>query len=68
MGQGYEREANMTEREEALREVGIELYDAPRQELTAFGTESNGFSGYGEFTPITIRSYTLPEDADLERD
>lgn len=59
----------MTEREEALREVGIELYDAPRQELTAFGIETNGFfSGYGEFTPITIRSYTLPEDADLERD
>jgi hypothetical protein len=57
----------MTEREEALRDVGIDLYDAPRHELTAFGIDSNGFSGYGEFTPITIRSYTVAEDADLER-
>lgn len=58
----------MTEREESLREVGIELYAVSPIDITAFGLEPNGFSGYGEFTPITIRSYTLPEHADLERD
>ena len=61
-------EGAMTEREEALREVGIDLNFTPLSETTAFSLEANGFSGYGEFTPITILSYTLPKDADLERD
>lgn len=31
------------------------------------GGASLAFSGYGEFTPITVRSETVIEDADLER-
>jgi hypothetical protein len=61
-------EGAMTEREENLREVGIEFNLSESYDISAIGLEPNGFSGYGEFTPITIRSYTVPEDADLERD
>ena len=61
-------EGAMTDREEVLREVGISLTAPDIAHLMAHGLEPNGFSGYGEFTPITIRPYTTAEDADLERD
>lgn len=61
-------EGAMTDREEVLREVGISLAAPKIAQQMAYGLEPNGFSGYGEFTPITIRPYTTADDADLERD
>jgi len=61
--------AIMTEREEQLRQLGVGLPSTAEADLHALSLEPNGFSGYGEFTPISIRSYSLPEPhADLERD
>ncbi|WMT75898.1 hypothetical protein [Bradyrhizobium sp. Ash2021] len=61
----------MNGREGALREAGVAMgvssvaYDSSLSIETA--EFSGGFSGYGEFTPITVRSYTVQDDAHLER-
>ena len=59
----------MHSREDALKEAGIDLHTV--SELNALASdlnvESAGFSGYGEYTPITVRSDTVLTDADMER-
>ena len=40
---------------------GVQLLDVVQ------GDTSLAFSGYGEFTPITVRSDTVLDDAHLER-
>jgi len=56
------------DREEALKEAGVQLTAVSEIEtlLVAF-SNSDAFSGYGEFTPITVRSDTVLADADMER-
>lgn len=60
----------MTFREAELAEVGVRLYPSDQHDVS-FGLSDIGtysvFSGYGEFTPITVRSDTVLLDADLER-
>jgi hypothetical protein len=61
----------MTDRERALHEAGVAL-GVSSAVLSPVCTSnfdglSGGFSGYGEFTPITVRSYSVPENANLER-
>lgn len=60
----------MTRLEHALRDVGIELYNpSANDSTTGFNNWGvSAFSGYGEYTPITIRADTKLSDADLERD
>jgi hypothetical protein len=65
----------MTNRESALREAGIHLAsgasEAVHQPVRKPADHDNfypsTFSGYGEYTPITVRSFTVLKDADLER-
>jgi hypothetical protein len=68
----------MSQRESALRNAGINL----TQPISGVGTSNNDslasqefrgasptyFSGYGEFTPISVRSNTVLKNADVERD
>lgn len=60
----------MINREVALKQAGIELYQIPDISTVSipsdFGVAS--FSGYGEFTPITVRADTVLTYADMERD
>ncbi|GLS29984.1 hypothetical protein [Neomesorhizobium albiziae] len=59
----------MTRREAALKEAGIDLHFVSEHGSVASALDFGGasFSGYGEFTPITVRSDTVLSDADLER-
>ena len=60
----------MTVREAALLAVGIDVHPSTQQsKISAFSDIDShmAFSGYGEFTPITVRSDTVIENADLER-
>lgn len=59
----------MTRREAALREAGIDLYFVSEHGsvVSALDFDGASFSGYGEFTPITVRSDTVITDADMER-
>ena len=52
--------------EEVLRVFGQQV---PSTQISALDS-SSGFSAYGEFTPISVRSYTMIKstDARLERD
>jgi hypothetical protein len=61
----------MTQREVELRGMGVivsgstgDLGTSPHVGLLADST----FSGYGEYRPTTVRSYSMPEDANLESD
>jgi hypothetical protein len=63
-------EGKMTPRETALRDAGIDVYSLSEFGRVEFTTETSSltaFSGYGEFTPITVRSDTVMVNADLER-
>ena len=57
----------MDRRVDALREVGIDIENQSRAASYMLNSEFGEFSGYGQFTPITILSYTVKKDADLER-
>jgi hypothetical protein len=58
-------------RETALRDVGVELNtDAAVVSSGAAGTYNLNpkfFSGYGNYTPVTVSSETIKRDAFLER-
>ena len=47
---------------ETQTRAGVNLQDIARSDT------SLAFSGYGEFTPITVRSETVQYDAHMERD
>ena len=62
----------MTQREVELRGMGVALTPAGGSDVglhapVGFLADST-FSGYGEYRPITVRSYSMSENADLERD
>lgn len=61
----------MTQLEEQLHGVGIALNSNTGElgNMAAFGAHlaDSTFSGYGSYRPITVRSYSMPEHADLER-
>lgn len=64
--------AERSERELILDALGFSL-NAPNSLSTLYkvvvqNDASLAFSGYGEFTPITVRSETVLENANLERD
>lgn len=59
-------------REVELQDLGIDVgspgsFDHSTLHIVN-GDASLAFSGYGEFTPITISSETILTDADVERD
>lgn len=63
----------MTVREAQLREFGVVI--GPGATAGSFLgplpdplLADSHFSGYGVCRPMTVRSYSLPEDANLERD
>lgn len=60
-----------SDRESALLEMGVTVGAQRANSPTALdvvnGDASLAFSGYGAFTPITIRSETVLTDAHLER-
>ena len=60
----------MTRLEHALRDVGIDLARPIQGNgITEFANGgAAAFSGYGEFTPITVRADTKLSDVDMERD
>ena len=60
----------MTQRESELRGMGIALNTGAGDmvALPATVVADSIFSGYGQYRPITVRSYSMSEDADLERD
>ena len=62
----------MSEREAALRKIVFEVRDQTGHGiLDALTSQQIGelaFSGYGEFTPITVSAETVLEDANVERD
>ncbi|MBL8577702.1 MAG: hypothetical protein JNK47_10780 [Mesorhizobium sp.] len=63
----------MTVREAALQAVGVDVHasSSDRNQLSGlpdiYQIPGQAFSGYGEFTPITVRSDTVISDAHLER-
>lgn len=60
----------MTTREAALYAVGIDMRPANNQfgaVAVADIVSHASFSGYGEYTPISVRTHTVMVDADLER-
>ncbi len=64
-------EKRRSERESTLLELGFDLASPTVSSVptldVANSDTSLAFSGYGEFTPITVRSETVLEDANLER-
>jgi hypothetical protein len=58
----------MTEREAQLRALGVGTGTFPLDGLDLEDMASASLSGYGIFTPITVRPYTMPKNAKLERD
>lgn len=61
----------MSQREAQLHSMGVVLGGAAGQIMnTTVGDflADSTFSGYGAYRPITVRSYSMPENADLERD
>ncbi len=62
----------MSDRVAALRQSGFWSGSSSSQNAfssyTSFGIETVAFSGYGEFTPITVQSETVLLDANVERD
>jgi hypothetical protein len=62
-------ERSMASLEHALRDIGIDLYNPSVEDGIANANNwgAAAFSGYGEFTPITVRADTKLSDADLER-
>jgi hypothetical protein len=68
----------MSERNKALKELGLHddfTTDASKHMNGCIGSQAftpmvPSFSAYGEFTPISVRSYTVArnEDADMESD
>ena len=63
----------MTGRIDSLRSHGIRFDDDEAHRENVIVVEPNGgsllaFSGYGEFTPISVCSETTIYDANLERD
>lgn len=68
---GVARDQMIMSREEILRSVGVVLNGntggiAHANALTDQLADSV-FSGYGSFRPITVRSYSIPDNANLER-
>ena len=64
------KEGLMSGRESALREAGVELtiaYDNRGSSIIEDTASDSNFSGYGAYTPITVRADTVIFDADLER-
>lgn len=59
-----------SEREEALLGMGFDLRSQTEDDYVlsevAEGRAALAFSGYGEFTPITVRSDTVLENANVE--
>jgi len=60
----------MTDREAALVRVGVQVQSPSN---VGWGAKIDGdavsaFSGYGEYTPITVRADTVISNADMERD
>lgn len=45
--------------------LGESTQNTPSVEVNSFSTVR--FSMYGDFTPITVRSRSIPRDADMER-
>ena len=60
-----------SDREAVLLNMGFDLQSGTDNGVQLLyvvqGDTSLAFSGYGEFTPITVRSDTVLEDAHLER-
>lgn len=61
-----------SDREVVLLNLGVQLVPSTSGAIPILdaiaGDTSLAFSGYGEFTPITVRSDTVLEDAHVERD
>ncbi|MCF6444575.1 hypothetical protein [Nereida sp. MMG025] len=62
--------AQFSDLEEKLRQQSL-LVDKHQQTEQPFNSLSSdysapSFSKYGEFTPITVRSYSLAKNADME--
>ena len=61
-----------SDREAVLLSMGFDLHTGSISGLAVLdvvkGDTSLAFSGYGEFTPITVRSDTVIGNAHLERD
>lgn len=59
----------MTDREAHLRALGVHVstgsVEVSQGSLTG---DLASLSGYGAFTPITVRPYSMPRHAELERD
>lgn len=70
-GEGKTQERYMERREAELAAVGIHLTSAEGRNGSSFAfsevSTNSTFSGYGEFTPITVRSDTVLLNADVER-
>ena len=61
----------MTQREAELQAVGIAFGGAAGDARPLSGghlLSDSGLSGYGAYRPITVRPYSMPEHAHLERD
>lgn len=60
-----------SDREAVLLSMGFELHTGSSSGATFLDVvksdTSLAFSGYGEFTPITVRSDTVIDNANLER-
>ena len=64
------KEGDMSLRETALRNVGVEIPSASENYSVPLSSpiiSDYSFSGYGEFTPITVRADTVIPNADMER-
>ena len=62
----------MTDRISALHQLGFPMINSNNSHKDVggqnFSINTSHFSGYGEFTPITVTSETTINDAHLERD
>lgn len=60
-----------SDREAVLLDMGFELQSVANNGVELLHVVQNdtslAFSGYGTFTPITVRSETVLEDANVER-
>jgi len=58
----------MTQREATLIALGVQLAASEPSASDSYDPSAiASLSGYGAFTPITVRSYTVPKNAELER-
>ncbi|WP_165843993.1 hypothetical protein [Phenylobacterium kunshanense] len=61
----------MADHESLLRDMGVALGgvggDIGSANRVLENLANHTLSGYGEYTPITVRSYSMPEHAHLER-